>query len=235
MGRPAGGAAVSAVTGRLALDLFCGCGGAAEGLQRAGFTVIGVDTDPRCGRYYPGLFVLGDALRPPFDLGAFDLVWASPPCQRWSPATLYQRRREHHPDLVEPTRALLAGHPATVIENVPHAPVRADMAVTGPQVGLDRIIRLRHFELSWFALQAPPAPRDPDLFASGRGVTITKSMCSVSHYYHRKRLGLSGRVPVAEAREAMGITVPMPAWGVGEAVPPAYAELVARSLPEALR
>ena len=211
----------------LALDLFCGCGGAAEGLQRAGFDVVGVDAKALCGRYYPGTFVHGDALTPPFRLADFALVWASPPCQRWSTASGWHAA--DHPDLLAPTRELLAAHPAAVIENVPLAPMRADLVLEGPMFGLDRIIRRRHFEMSWRPPLALLPPRDPELFPSGRGVTVTTSMSATSHYYARKRAGLPGRVPVAEARAVMGITTPMPVWGVGEAVPPAYAEFVARS------
>jgi len=213
-----------------ALDLFCGCGGAAEGLIRAGFDVVGVDSNPRCGRYYPGRFVVGDAVAPPFRLDDFDLVWASPPCQRWSLGSAYHPgTAARHVDLIDPVRALLAGHPATVIENVPRAPIRRDVALTGPDVGLMRIVRLRHFEVSWFDLWAPRSERVPGLFESGRGVVVTRTLSTARHFYPRKRIGLPGRVPAAEAREVMGIETPMPAWGVGEAVPPAYAELIARS------
>ena len=216
----------------LALDLFCGCGGVAEGLARAGYEVVGIDSNPRCGRYYPGTFVVGDALAPPVRLADFALVWASPPCQRWSTATRSMPgTAAEHPDMIGPTRALLAGHPWTVIENVPFAPIRPDVVLTGPMFGLDRIIRRRHFETSWFALQPPMPPRDRDLFPSGRGVTVTTSLSSHNHFYPRKRIGLRGRVPVLEGREVMGIATAMPGWGVGEAIPPAFAEFIASTIP----
>ena len=44
----------------LALDLFCGGGGAAAGLQAAGFEVVGLDINPTCAKYYPGHFIQAD-------------------------------------------------------------------------------------------------------------------------------------------------------------------------------
>lgn len=71
-----------------ALDLFCGGGGAGEGLRRAGYkTVVGIDSSMEHKKSYEhaaGMhFVLGDVfdLLPQEDLQQFDLVWASPPCQ----------------------------------------------------------------------------------------------------------------------------------------------------------
>ena len=62
----------------LALDLFCGGGGACEGLQRAGFDVVGVDIVAKHAKHYPGHFVHGDACTPPVNLSDFAMVWASP-------------------------------------------------------------------------------------------------------------------------------------------------------------
>ena len=61
---------------------------------------------------------------------------------------------------------------------------------------------------------------------------ITQHMSSNPMFRIRKENGLPGRLPVAEARECMGIDAPLTCEQVGEAVPPAYAEFIAR---EALR
>ena len=48
-----------------ALDLYCGGGGVAYGLLRAGFkVVVGVDIEDHSASY-PGVFLMGDALKVP--------------------------------------------------------------------------------------------------------------------------------------------------------------------------
>ena len=213
----------------LALDLFCGGGGAAEGLIQAGFEVVGIDVRWSCRKSYPGHFIRGDALRPPVDLSRFDLIWASPPCQRYSLSTRSRGAGavENHPDLIPPVRDLLAWHPLTIIENVPGSPLRIDCALTGEMVGLPRIQRLRYFELSFPPpLLPPPRKYTREEFVRNGCCTITTSMSSKSHFYYRKQQGLPGRVPVAEARAVMGITASLTGHDVGESVPPPYAKLL---------
>lgn len=212
-----------------ALDLFCGGGGTCAGLQAAGFSVVGIDLDPIHRKRYPGLFICADALQLPCRLEDFDLIWASPPCQRFSVATAWHGRRDSHPDLIEPVRRLLKPHPFTVIENVPGAPIRKDIVLTGPTVGLPRIERRRNFEVSFYPGLLPKLRHVPRAdWERGYAGTITTSMSATSHYYRRKAAGMPGRIPVAEAREMMGITHPMTGPEVGEAVPPPYAEFIAR-------
>jgi DNA (cytosine-5)-methyltransferase 1 len=127
------------------LDLFSGAGGAAMGYHRAGFDVVGVDlaSQPR----YPFEFHQGDAMTWP--LGGFDVVHASPPCQRYSTAT---PDRSAHPDLYGPTRDRLeASGVPWVIENVIGAPYRCGLVLCGSMFGL-RVRRHRLFETSHLML-----------------------------------------------------------------------------------
>ena len=143
----------------LALDLFCGGGGVALGLLRAGYRVVGIDHQPQPD--YPGDFLRADALHPPVDLAAFDLIWASPPCQH----DCGMRRAnavKPAPNFVPRVQELLAGHPWTVIEQTtPHqlaAPIYLELGMFRPpqQVGNHR---RRYFQCSWPILAPGLPPR----------------------------------------------------------------------------
>ena len=139
------------------LDVCCGAGGAAAGYARAGFEVTGVDIVPQPD--FPFEFIRGDALEVLADrefVSRFDAVHGSPPCQLWATATLSQRKAgKEYPDLITPLRKLLeaSGLP-WVVENVPQAPLRADVGLCGCMFGLElegvgQLRRERIFELSW--------------------------------------------------------------------------------------
>jgi DNA (cytosine-5)-methyltransferase 1 len=208
----------------LLLDLFCGAGGAAVGYHRAGFDIIGVDIDPAQLAQYPFPCVRADALDLPFSLDAFDVIHASPPCQRYSNSTAGTGRRENHPDLVDPVRDMLAGR-LYVIENVPGSPVRPDMTLCGSMFGL-QIQRHRVFELGgWWTMQHGCTGHDYD------PVDVTGHAGG-----HRQTLRPGYPLKyrdTAHARALMG----MP-WatsrGVTEAIPPAYTEHIGAQLLEVI-
>lgn len=201
------------------LDLFSGAGGAARGYQRAGFHVTGVD-DERQPRYAGDEFVQADALDFLTERGhEFDAVHASPPCQVHS--ALAPLAGPGHVDLIPETRELLveSGRPY-VIENVEGATLDPTVILCGSMFGLEsgtRVLR-RHrlFEASF------PIPQPPDecagrlvggVYGDGGGGPMTRGW----------------KFHAAEAREAMGIDW-MRRAELSQAIPPAFAEHVGRSL-----
>jgi DNA (cytosine-5)-methyltransferase 1 len=201
------------------LDLFCGAGGAAVGLKRAwpDAEIIGVDIKPQ--KHYPFTFVLGDAMRPPFDLREFDFIWASPPCQAYSECTP-TTNRANHPDLIAPIRRMLinAGIPFA-IENVEMARSRLinPIMLCGSMFGL-KIWRHRYFECvpDRLVLTHPCYHNERPILVSGQGQKWVDGI----------------RLPkprVSEKLTAMEID-----WMTGdevtEAIPPAYSEFIARQI-----
>jgi DNA (cytosine-5)-methyltransferase 1 len=206
------------------LDLFCGAGGAAMGYSRAGFDeIVGVDNRPM---HYPFTFILGDALEYCAAHGAeFDAIHASPPCQAYTQSALgFRRSGKVYPDLLGATRAALekTGRP-WVIENVPGAPMRADLRLCGCQFGL-KLRRERWFETSWnaFVLMPPCEHLGPVVSVVGHGTPT----------WARERLGFNPTIK--HYRAAMGIDW-MNRGELSQAIPPAYTKFIGRRLLEILR
>jgi DNA (cytosine-5)-methyltransferase 1 len=205
-----------------ALDLFCGAGGATKGLQRAGFHVTGIDIKKQ-PRYCGDLFILADALAPPLDLAAFDLIWASPPCQAYVRSGMVAKDGRH-PMLIEPVRDVLrASGAAWVIENVPGAPIRPDLILCGSMFGLG-IKRHRWFEANGWLLPFVPATCD-----HGKRITGV-----YGHPHGKGGAWRNGKRPMLPSDAAtwsreMGIDWMVPAE-LALAIPPAYSEFIARSL-----
>ena len=89
------------------------------GYHRAGFEVVGVDIAPQ--PHYPFKFHQGDAMTWPLD--GFDVIHASPPCQRWLGVPVRAAVSAEYPDLLTPTRARLPVGLPYIIENVPGGPL----------------------------------------------------------------------------------------------------------------
>lgn len=105
----------------LAYDLFCGYGGWASELMRAGFRVVGFDVEAKCEKRYPGEFNLRDVRTiKGEELRGARLIVASPPCQRFSTANATNRDPEKGMELVrEAVRIIKEAKPTYwALENV---------------------------------------------------------------------------------------------------------------------
>jgi DNA (cytosine-5)-methyltransferase 1 len=208
------------------LDLFCGGGGCSVGYHRAGFDVVGVDIRPQ--RHYPFEFHQADALEYLAEHGhEFDLIHASPPCQKYSITKDMHSARHDHPDLVGPVRAaLLASGKPYVIENVVGAPLFSPLLLCGTMFGLG-VYRHRLFEC-WPAVWFPPGPcnhqgpAEPmywgDKVAARAAGKVFKYQIIAGHNFGAE----AGRL-------AMGIDW-MNRDELAQAIPPAYTEFVGRQL-----
>lgn len=202
------------------LDLFCGAGGAAMGYHRAGFEVVGVDIKPQ--PHYPFEFHQADAMIYPLE--GFDVIHASPPCQRYSKSTA-KKNRGNHPDYISLVRInLLKNGAHYVIENVPGAPLRGDCVIVGAMVGLHMILRKRIFETNWSIFKLTPSYEYHNHVISVVGCgTPTGSL----HVWGRQ-------ISKQECSDAMGIQW-MTRKELTQAIPPAYTEWIGRQLIEHLR
>lgn len=215
------------------LDLFCCAGGAAAGYAAAGFDVVGVDIAPQPN--YPFEFIEGDALdvlRRMLDglpvggyaLSDFAAIHASPPCPLYSRVTgFHPSARATHPDLVAPSRELLAGTGLPwVMENVPGSPLRRDLVLCGEMFGL-RVHRHRWFETGGFLAMQPPHSR--------HRLRGARTNCHIEQGFTRWVTG--NFADLADAGDAMGIGW-MTRGELAQAIPPAYTEFIGRQLVEHL-
>jgi hypothetical protein len=194
----------------LALDLFAGAGGACRGLQtyghrRLGWEVIGIDTDPRKVRYYPGVFVkhdLTEGLPEVVDDYAdqIEIVWASAPCT-FATGLQFARSGEN---LIPLARDLCQeiDPDVWILENVPGARDHLENPVQlcGSAFGLG-VRKHRLFETSFFAHGTPCSHPEKFDYAIGER-----------------------EAPVTGYRQAHGLSphAPLPAKALREVIPPAY-------------
>jgi DNA (cytosine-5)-methyltransferase 1 len=205
-----------------ALDLFCGGGGSGLGLMRAGFDrVIGVDVSDH-ERSYSSWG--GEFHRMGWEEGLArfaieaDLIWASPPCHRYSRMTkCIPGLADTKPDLVGPVREALRGSGAPwIIENVDGAPLRHAIMLCCWSFGYETY-RHRYFETSHPVREKEHLPHVVRGSRSG-------------HYEPGTFISVAGHCdPIAEARRVMAID-----WmyrdELVEAIPPYMAEYVGREM-----
>ena len=229
----------SAPTSRRLLDLFSCAGGAAEGYRRAGFEVVGVDIEPQPN--YPFEHHVADAVAvlsallagetwQGYTLADFDVIHASPPCQRYSAAAEIHDSSEDHPDLVPVVRDLLnaTGLP-WVMENVERSPLDG-FTLCGSSFGLG-VKRHRLFESNVFILAAPCSSHRK-WFASvfgGRAVGRQRVTGAAGGSGQRTQTWDKFEDELATASEAMGIDW-MTLKELSEAIPPAYTQFIGEAL-----
>ena len=215
------------------LDLFCGAGGASRGYHRAGFDVVGVDSNLNRAIRYPFSFIHADLAT--FTVAnLLDLVRStgatvlggSPPCHDNS-SLRYRTGKTHGTRwLVEHTRRLfLATELPYVIENVPGAPLLEPVTLCGSMFGLGAsgrtLKRHRLFE-SNVPLTTPTDRCDGQLIG---GVYGTGGRGQMTRGY---------KFTIPEASEAMGIDW-MNGTELSQAIPPTYTTFIGGQLFAALR
>jgi len=221
------------------LDLYCGAGGAAVGIDRAGFQVVGIDIKPQPNYPFP-FFQLG-AIQFLKNLTEAELkdvlwIWSSPPCQahswsakRWISGARNQKKRKY-PDMIAKTRKLLdkTGKPY-IIENVAGAPLKNKVMLCGLMFNLG-VNRHRYFE-SNVKLETPEhrdcrgrIQRGEALTVAGHGgnsksYKLTDWQKAMGIDWMNKRPNNSGSRKRPGNREDLC-----------ESVPPAYAEFLANQM-----
>lgn len=218
------------------LDLYCGAGLVADGLIKAGCSVVGVDIEPQ--PRYPGPFIRADVLHMDSRFArTFDAVWASPPCLRDTAMKHAPGAKgDAHPDLIGPTRKLLQYWDLPyVIENVETAPLIDPVTLCGSMFDLGtwgadgqwfQLRRHRKIETNW-PLHQPACrhtspvvgiygghARNRSAKAGGRG---TRDVWPGGH--------------TGAMRHAMGLTERgLTCEEISQGIPPAYACYVADRL-----
>jgi DNA (cytosine-5)-methyltransferase 1 len=204
------------------LDLFCGAGGASMGYHLAfsDAEIVGVDIKPQ--PRYPFTFYQADALVALHDLGDFDLIHASPPCQAFSITgnlARAQGKKQSTVDLLQVTRWALeiTGKPY-VIENVHGAPLVDPVTLCGSTFQLG-VRRHRLFESNRPLMRQGPCRHKQQ----GRPVGV--------YYTMGDKIPKGGTTAetLEEAQQAMGID--WMTWNeIKEAIPPAYTQWLAPQL-----
>lgn len=189
------------------------------GYHRAGFEVVGVDINPQ--NNYPFEFYKSDALAYAVNHWEdFDVLHASPPCQRFSVSTA---NKTDHPDLLTPIRDIFikTGKPY-IIENVIGAPLVNPVILCGSHFGLSDgdlfLARHRGFESNLLMIQ-------------GKCTCLKLKTAQITGHLSSKDETAKGhRKPSFErAKKIMGIDW-MSKKEIVQAIPPAYTEWLGKNL-----
>lgn len=193
------------------LDLCCGEGGASMGYYRAAskylaasnIQIVGIDL--RKMKRYPFSFIQADCLKLDYDfLLEFDFIHASPPCQAYSQLSHMAKTDMDKSILPRMLTTLEAAGKPYVVENVPLAPIRADIQLDGSMFNL-ALKRRRIFQTNLRSAAYPVRTS----FRENTGIVT-----------------VAGNAATLEAAsKAMGINW-MSKKGIMQAIPPVYTEWI---------
>ena len=194
------------------LDMFCGEGGASMGYYTAlepgshKVEITGIDIRPM--KRYPFNFIQCDALSLDYEfITSFDFIHASPPCKGYTRLYKFAKKDTDKTILPRTLLTLEAYGIPYVIENVPQAPIRADIQLDGSMFGL-KVMRKRIFQTNVIITKKYPKPSSK----IDNVVTVA---------------GNSSTLEVAS--NAMGIDW-MSKKGISEAIPPVYTNWIAHQV-----
>jgi DNA (cytosine-5)-methyltransferase 1 len=214
----------------MALDLFCGEGGAAKGYDRAGFGVVGVDLNRKVRKRYPFPFIQDDVLNflrwmlAGNSDESFDLIHASPPCQLYTKAQFSLVNKPKHPDLIGPVReGLLATGKQYVIENVPGAPLIDPIELCGCMFDMTVDYKGQRFALYRPRLFETNFPVDQPAHSEHKYPAMPVFGHSMPGNFIRK---WGWNVPSSVRNQLMG-TEWMTRNACSEAIPPVFTEYIA--------
>lgn len=216
------------------LDLFCKAGGASMGYHNAGFEVVGVDICPQPN--YPFEFIQMDAISflQTQDLSRYDVIHASPPCQRYTVLRNLCKDKKKwddtHVDLLDSVRTELkkTGKPY-IIENVVGATMDDPVILYGTQFEGLYTQRPRKFESNMpLTASTRPKKKTGTLFpGKGIGTDGFISVCGSG-----KIKGMNDTQAKLYWGFALGGIDWMTKDELREAIPPAYTEFLGRQAME---
>jgi DNA (cytosine-5)-methyltransferase 1 len=211
------------------LDLYCGGGGAAKGYINAGFQVVGIDIYEQTN--YPGLYINAPALFYLFrHFNEFDFIHASPPCQKYSKSTAIHRNKgKRYQDIISllRNRLLKTGKPFC-IENVPTAPLRKDLILTGYMFQLP-LIKKRIFEFHKILILTPGIPPKNGTVKNGDYAQVVGKGNKKGQSKDNKQFYFPGTF-MEQWRYAMNIDFMTKPKELSNAIPPAYTAFIGKQV-----
>lgn len=206
------------------------------GYHRAGFQVVGVDTEKKYAKRYPFEFHAADAIEYlEQHADEFDVIHASPPCQHASAGTRAVDRSSYPRLIPSLRRALQATGKPYVIENVKGAELIDPVQLCGCMFNMTAVDddgitlhlqRPRNFESNVRLLAPGPHDHSDHKWVGGSYGGARRDKYEAKYVRH------GGYVPSKLVQERLLGIDWMTQYGLYQSVPPIYTEYLGRQLME---